>query len=553
MVERVVIDLKGRLGVSFDDAIDIVAEDDAIDADGATRAIAAVTLLPPPSPAFVYLNGTISSATRCRIRVWGDTDWFSNETQYMIIAHEVFHCFQYDSQHALRGTFLNSEWRHEGSAAWVGEALARGTGIRGSDTPYQWWSRYLEGIEFLPPREHQWALIFNGNDVASYAAIGVYAHFARHVDLWPRVLRMVSPTMGGSDNAFFWLASQSAEALGTYASAPFNRPELGPAWVPDGPGMPSPTPGRRLHEPPVVAINTPLSLPEDASFWRNVSLGAQWGYRVRGAPEADIVTITTNGIGRAAIASQSDGVFWSRSETFGWCLRPEGCNCPNGQPAPGLPVLKPAPRGGALHVAWTQNPEQSERSPQQTILFDTVSRRCGQQPEPTDCRQMTGPIDPCLTRHRWAMRNTSASTAYREILRNVAGNTDIAIQQVNGRQVLRFSDNHQSTIALESFTVVSSAQVAGAPFRARSNIVFTGEAAACFATNNGEITSRPQHNNIHVAVETRAAGFSTGQQGLNVPNETMVYNHPVRYTCTNTTLTLTREQPTPFSLVFDAL
>jgi hypothetical protein len=167
---------------------------------------------------------------------------------------------------------------------------------------------------------------------------------------------------------------------------------------------------------------------------------------------------------------------------------------------------------------------------------------------------MTGVVDPCLTRHSWVLRNNSAHGAYHAILQSVAGNSDIAIEQVTGRQVLRFSTHHESTLSNQRFNVMATASVAGLAERARSRIQFNGDAVACFSSEGGTIRSRLLRNDIRVNVETRVLGLTSGQQSTRVPNEPVLFdNDPVHYQCSDAVLTLRRDAPTSFVLVFDPM
>jgi hypothetical protein len=133
------------------------------------------------------------------------------------IAHEVFHCLEFQLGASIPQVNGLGEWAIEGAATWVESDL-----VAGDDDAREWWAEYLE----KPATP-----LFK----RSYDAIGFFGHLAKTgVSPWK-----VFP-------AFFAAASRTAayqvalSADGGYldseASVFFRDIELGPAWDPRGQG-----------------------------------------------------------------------------------------------------------------------------------------------------------------------------------------------------------------------------------------------------------------------------------------------------------------------------
>ncbi|HET9852793.1 MAG TPA: hypothetical protein VFP56_09835 [Candidatus Limnocylindrales bacterium] len=136
------------------------------------------------------------------------------------LAHEVFHCFQFDGYHSLLQYAYAPRWVIEGQAAWVGETLAGGdTGV-----PFNHWRRYLT----LP-----W-LSLTGR---VYDAIGFYSHLAESgIDPWTRFRAMWG---AGSDSAAAFVNSdaEGPSFLESWGSSIVREAARGASWDTTGPSI----------------------------------------------------------------------------------------------------------------------------------------------------------------------------------------------------------------------------------------------------------------------------------------------------------------------------
>lgn len=160
------------------------------------------------------------------------------------LAHEVFHCFQFDQYHSLLSYATAPRWVVEGQATWAGETLAGGdTGV-----PFNHWRRYLT----MP-----W-LSLTGR---TYDAIGFYSHLAESgTDPWTRFRAMIA---AGSDSAaaFVNADAEGPIFLDSWGSSIVRERARGFEWDTIGPSI---TEDSYLLRPPtiigdgdIVRISTP--------------------------------------------------------------------------------------------------------------------------------------------------------------------------------------------------------------------------------------------------------------------------------------------------------
>ena len=76
-----------------------------------------------------------------------------------VLAHEMFHCFQFDAYRTLDLEAIIPAWVMEGQATWVGEEIGGPSGVVGH------WKKYLQA-PYVDLRQR------------TYDAIGFYSHLA---------------------------------------------------------------------------------------------------------------------------------------------------------------------------------------------------------------------------------------------------------------------------------------------------------------------------------------------------------------------------------------
>ena len=156
--------------------------------------------------------------TGCMIALSLDTPGRDEDSVNSILAHEVFHCFQYSYSGRTWGAI--HDWIGEGQAAWVGETLASG-----SSYSQNWWNGWLSSTLY--------SLFYR-----AYSAIGFYADLdANGIDPWSVFDAMLG---AGADDLAAYNAAvgvDGAAFLDVIAKALVRRTALGTAWESTGPGI----------------------------------------------------------------------------------------------------------------------------------------------------------------------------------------------------------------------------------------------------------------------------------------------------------------------------
>lgn len=176
------VELERRTGVTLTKGYSVVVDPTDLPRSETTAWAVAVAMLPvlDVPPRWVGMD-----TTDCVVFV-GQRAFNSSETQRRsVLAHELFHCFQYQ---AMGGRTVAEwtaipAWVTEGTAAWVGEKYVNGSG---TSLARSWWDIYLGGQNAGGAR-HGFAL-FGGN---GYPGIGYFEYLnANGVDMWHRAERV---------------------------------------------------------------------------------------------------------------------------------------------------------------------------------------------------------------------------------------------------------------------------------------------------------------------------------------------------------------------------
>jgi hypothetical protein len=225
--------------------------------------------------------------------------------QEAILAHEVFHCFQYSLAKKLADALAMPAWLAEGAGAWVGEEVAAG----GSTIGNKYWLGWMATPTYaLFPR--------------SYTAIGFFANLKTSgVDVWGRLDKMQLAAVGKSADAYLIAVGGDPGGVAVDAWGPsyISDEGVGGAWLMDGPGKP---PGSiaafvrdamgELDQYPV--IEDPLT-----------------AFALRLRVESEVFVIAPKMAVRGLMHDPSNGT-QKLADVAGkpFCLKPGGCTCPGG-------------------------------------------------------------------------------------------------------------------------------------------------------------------------------------------------------------------------------
>lgn len=297
LVRAMIGEIQVRLGRPLDIPVNVVeiTTGEASELFAGTHAIAAAAAVPGP-------DGGIESCL-VRFNPLAPTPLdpaAADERTRSAVAHEVFHCFQFDllGDRALLATL--PLWVKEGSAAWVGEEIARGSNLsRG------WWFHWLTNPE-------------RGLATRSYDAIGLYSLVdAVGGDVWGRL-----PAVHTGDARLPTLLGGDTDAvLARWGSSVAREPGWGDEWDTIGPGVTdeaatiAPVPVRVDAEP--VTVRNAIRADNSAHV---ISFGA----------EGDILSVSVTGLtGRLHLADDTTVVL-TGAEQADFCLAEGGCECPDG-------------------------------------------------------------------------------------------------------------------------------------------------------------------------------------------------------------------------------
>jgi hypothetical protein len=262
-----------------------------------------------------------------------------------VMAHEVFHCFQFDIDSS------ESKWIIEGQAEWVGQVVAGPAPAM--IAPY--WNKYLEHPE-IPLFKRQ------------YAAIGFYAHLDEScISPWKIFDAMLRASKAGDRSAYDAATSHcvsgSAEPfLDSWASGLFRDASHGHEWDTTGPGIPGPSVVQPAPHQIVLSNGQAASPVAAAPFTNGI-------YAL--ASSADIVQVETAGHARLSDGNL-DQVLQGQAD---FCTRSGGCNCPPGSAYQGPPLT---PLAAHADLALTGGPEGTKV----TLTGQSLDDLCSKKPAP---------------------------------------------------------------------------------------------------------------------------------------------------------------------------
>lgn len=244
---------------------------------------------------------------------------FANDTASATstLAHEVWHCFQFDTN--AEAVWSGPIWKVEGQAEWAGEAY-----VGGSPSSASQWNNWLLDPEF-------------GLASRSYDAIGLYAVAAAHgIDPWTTMLPMLGQATPRALSTLFGGADADT-AIGHVATALTRLPEFGADWESSGPGITG-AEGAEVMDVPTEGSET---------VTRAVARFASFPVVLLINDGADILRVAISGGTSGAVAVPDAGAMQiAPGGHVDFCMRPEGCVCPDGTYPGGGDDPLPSARAG---------------------------------------------------------------------------------------------------------------------------------------------------------------------------------------------------------------
>jgi len=267
----------------------------------------------------VGTGGTLERPAGCRLSIPTGIGGDGGASFVSTVAHEIWHCFQLDSNPVAFETA--PAWVIEGQAEWAGETVAGGSASSASR-----WDTWLLTPQSALPRR-------------SYDAIGLYAVADQQgADPWRTMLPMIGRSTTDAVGTLF--GSAAPEALVAVAERLVRAPDVGAQWESDGPGI---TAGQAAQ---VLALDGDAPARVEGSAGRLATFPV-----VLAVPaEGDIVSIRIEGGTAAAVQLPGTGIaLVGPGASARFCLDPEGCVCPDGtSPYGELPAAEPGEGAAAI-------------------------------------------------------------------------------------------------------------------------------------------------------------------------------------------------------------
>lgn len=283
--------ITGRIGRSLDGIVITTALQPFLDGDTgrqnfanlAEGAVATRKLSADPNGALYY--------DECNIRFNADAP-LDSEAFRGAVAHEVYHCFQYD----LRDPAAIPLWAKEGSAAYVGEVFVDGDRFYAGG----WWGRWLRPTLPLTSR--------------SYDAIGLFSLAAAmgHDPFRFLDTLLLDPRF---DNLVALTDPSIQDRLATHYA---NRSAWGPEFTIAGPGF-----GGGSPEPSTLRFTGMVATPSTA-----FAPGVVAAQVYRFAAPGEVLVVESSGHGGVYFEATGASAFFGGGYLGAFCLLPGGCVCP---------------------------------------------------------------------------------------------------------------------------------------------------------------------------------------------------------------------------------
>jgi len=370
LADEMAVKVGEKLGRTLGVPIDVVLRD--LVASGEDKIVWANTI--PLDAAGKHAVKTTPKMARCQVQVGKATQAFSGVVdQEAVLAHEVFHCFQYALAKKLGDVMAMPAWLAEGAGAWVGEEIAAG----GSSIGNKYWLGWMSSPTLgLFKRE--------------YTAIGFYANLKTNgVDVWSRLDKMQLVAVGKSADAYFIAVGgeEGEVAVDGWGPSYISDERVGGRWLMDGPGKPPGAVARFIRdsmgeldqypviEDPLTAYPLRLTLQTEVFVIRPLL-----------RPVRGLMHDPSNGTQKLADVAGMP-----------FCLKPGGCTCPDGSPgtAHQFGTLSP---GDEIFLGFSGHTDGIDLD----MLTFRLETACQQAPEDflpeIDCNCAPGPLGMVETR-----------------------------------------------------------------------------------------------------------------------------------------------------------
>jgi len=303
MADKMVEKLAGMLNRPLDIPVDAVLRD--LVATGKDKVIYANTV--PLDDAGKEGVKSTPKMARCQVQIGKATQAFTDIVdQEAVVAHEVFHCFQYALPKKLGDVLEMPSWLNEGAAAWVGEEIAGG----GSKPGNYYWLGWMSSPTI-------------GLFTREYSAIGFFANLKlAGVDVWGRLDKMELAAVGKSADAYLVaVEGESGEAaVDAWGPSYVNDERVGGQWLMDGPGKP--VGAVSYFERATLSESDQYPIVEDP----------QAAYALRLKLDTDVFVIQPFISSTLGLMYDPSNGTQKLAEVVGnpFCLKPGGCTCPDG-------------------------------------------------------------------------------------------------------------------------------------------------------------------------------------------------------------------------------
>ena len=446
----------------------------------------------------------------CLVRLNTDTP-FNTAMFEGQVAHEIFHCFQYD----LGPIDAVPMWIREGEAAYAGEIFAGGTAMS-----TLWWGRWIEE----PTRPLT---------ARKYDAIGLYAlsnamgtdPFGYFDDL------MRTPTWATFEAA---VGPQVKDYLATHYA---NEPTWGSEFRTTGPGAPR-TQARRV---PVIWAGNTASLTR--SFAPDAIAAQVFEFEVPG----QVLVVSSNGFGGLHFANGVVAYF--RGGFLGaFCVQPGTCVCPGeGGEREGLVDASPF---GFLGVGPGENP---------TLTSQSLEEFCAS-PTPTTAVAPDGPGGDGCTVGTWSVDNAAMAAVFQRTVTSAtpgAPPTDFVSSEVTGTWTLRLSSDGSMAMTADNWALTAHLLGPGGlssddPVPIDITIAFSGTVSGRYTAANGSMTFTESIGGLSATATGSVLGQIFDVASPQLANLPIGGDSSSTYTCGDGVLVLTPTTPNSIPMTFNA-
>ena len=279
----------------------------------------------------------------CRVRVTSDGQKQTSQFLRLMIAHEVFHCFQFD---------IHGGWTLP--AAWITEGMADWAALTVDPVPYSVGGKNLTKYIDTPHTS-----LFQRD----YDAVGFWGHVD---DVFPSLWTSIATILNaGSNESSFALAGGSSDAfLTTWGSSVFRADGFGAPWEMHSPIAP---PAFGALHGAVQSLDTSVMpfIPVDAPPLTTSQ------YTITSSAADPLLHVTITGHARLGLSTN-----YTKLENAWFCVGGAPCVCPKnteGQVPPTMPLA------GAAALALSGDPDTGTHGELQSL---PLSAFCQPKPSP---------------------------------------------------------------------------------------------------------------------------------------------------------------------------